>query len=439
MRMNRRAILYLYLLLLIIIIILNKIIGFSIPILLVDVVVVIFAVLMDKDELLVSLAFLLPLASCFEASTHIWLIYVIALLAKRVKVNASFVLFLSIFVILEMIAHIYYGVSDLNRVINYLFTFAMFIILITNKDQIVFDKMMKMYCLAIPLLIVFYILSAVSSGNTDVFNALFVDGARFGGTAGEEFSGMSININANTMAYYCISCISMTIVLLKRNILKTWQKTFYVILLFFSVLFGISTGSRTFIITLVLCVFLCLVSSLRDKKRVLISIIAFLSLCGIGVILINSNIPVIDATMARFERSDVSSMNGRTDILTEYMEKFQSSESFWALGSGVNGYMIIYDSDMAIHNGIIQVLICCGMFGFLAFLALIIKPLFSAIRRRISFYNYIPLIVCFLFLQTIQLLSPSLLLFPFALAYLPILQDGCIIATRDDRQNSDFA
>lgn len=417
---NKKLLLFIVIVSLIIII--TKVFGFGLPVLFIDFIIALFLLFMSKDDVLYSLFFLLPLSPCFDSAAHIWLICLAALFIKKMKCSIGFVLYALIFIGLELIAYLYYGISDLNRMIGYLSAMLIFIFIFTEikESRIVLDKAIKIYCFSVFLVIVFYLLSSLTNNGDDIVSVLF-GGARFGGTTGEEFSNMLISINANTLAYYCVSEIALLLVLMKKKALFDNQKTLFLLMTVFVAIFGILTVSRTFIITFAICIMLFLFSSLKNKKQLAISLVSFLAICVFGIVLINSDIPVINSSIERFQRDDLVSMNGRTDILSYYLTRFSSKSSFILFGSGVTDYGQVYNYPWAIHNGILQVLVCCGIFGFVTFIILLVFPIIKAIKIRRPFYAFIPLIVCIVFLQTIQLLNPYILLFPLAISYLPLI------------------
>lgn len=407
------------------IIFVTKIISIQVPIVIIDIIVMVFLLNMRKEDILYTLAFLLPLSVCFQASAHIWIIYMLVLFIKRMKYSVKFILLSLMFLLLEFFAHFYYGLSEINAVVTYVSYVLIFIYLVTEikNDNISFNMMLKMYCASVPLLIMFYLLSAVITGGTDVLKVLFVDGARFGGTAGEEFSGMSISLNANTLAYYCISEIAIIMVLLKDGILKKWQKKIYVIVIVLTTIFGVLTGSRTFVIVFTLGMILFWFNSLKNRRQIIVASLLLLLICVAVIVALNANIPTVELLVERFGRDDMVSMNGRTDILSQYINRFFADDSLFFFGSGVADYGLVYGLEMSIHNGIMQALICYGIFGFMLFAYYVLQPVVFAIKRRQAFYKYIPVILCLVFVQTIQLLNPCILLFPFAISYMALL-DG---------------
>ena len=299
-----------------------------------------------------------------------------------------------------------------------------YLIIDMRKNKLATNKMLKIYCASVFMLIIFYLLSSILDGHTNVFKALFVDGLRFGGTAGEEFSNLPINLNANTIAYYCASEIAMATALFKNHDLSNKEKVSFAVITIILLFLGIMTGSRTFIIVLVVYAVLVWFCSLKTMKQICVSVIMLLLAILAIAIVMNSNIPTVNLLIERFGREDVASMNGRTEILAQYIEKFTANDLYFLFGSGVTDYRFVYDLTQSIHNGIAQILVCSGMIGFLFFGYILLNPIVLAVRKKRAFYKYIPLITCFIFIQTIQLLNPFILMFPFAFSYLAIFSEN---------------
>ena len=420
----RKRIAKLYVLVLVLLIVLTKIFGIQIPMIAIDATVIVFLIFLNKDDLLYTMVFLLPLASCFQIGAHIWLIYLFMIAVKRKRFSARFISIVSIMLGLELFAHMYYDVSTLSGVVNYLANIALFVYIIVEfkNDGLSLIKVQKIYCASSFLLLLLFFLSVPISGGVDALNALFSGQERLGWMAGGNFESLPIKLNANTLAYYCIVEVALVLTMMRDGQLKKMQKIFFLCSALFSVMLGIMTGSRTFIVILLVMVVLFWFGGLKTKKQIVVSSILLITFCVIGVVIINSNVPIIDSALARFGKSDVISLNGRTDILSDYTEAFLSDGSLLVLGSGVTNYRDVFGFDLSIHNGTMQALVCYGIFGFIVFMFLILGPIMRAIRDKQPFYRFIPLIVSFAFIQTIQLLNPHILLFPLAMAYVPIFQ-----------------
>jgi len=111
--------------------------------------------------------------------------------------------------------------------------------------------------------------------------------------------------------------------------------------------------------------------------------------------------------MVRFNRADMITGNGRTNLFTLYFDIFFSKIRYMLIGTGVTQYRAVSGANQSIHNMFQQVLVCYGFLGAAIFFTAIIKPVFKMKgKTHVTFINFLPMLVVLLFSQTIQFINP---------------------------------
>ena len=112
----------------------------------------------------------------------------------------------------------------------------------------------------------------------------------------------------------------------------------------------------------------------------------------------------------------MESGGNRTNIFRKYMEVFFVNSRFVFLGAGVTQTNAVTGMGASMHNGLQQILVCCGSLGFLLYMYALGTPVVKTCsKRKIPLVYWLPLLSVIAFTQTIQFLNPMMLMLPYAI------------------------
>ncbi len=104
---------------------------------------------MVKEEMPELITFLIPMAALFNAP-YVWLIGIIAFLLKAKKIRIRTLLIISLIIIQELISHLIYGISNINRMMGYLITVVLLLYLLNEADNFInYKKCVRMFVLGV--------------------------------------------------------------------------------------------------------------------------------------------------------------------------------------------------------------------------------------------------------------------------------------------------
>jgi O-antigen ligase len=361
-------------------------------------------------------AFTMPLLYGLP-NTYIMLVTLAILIMKRPKINARFLAAIIVFALLEIVATIGYMSFSWIDIIGYLCAMALFLIYVLGIEDIDPKKCVEMYLLGSVILCGIIIISGIKASPSNWLNAYATGYYRFGNIQVDENSGMTLKVNANTLAYYSIVGISMCLVLLKHFEHKQIKgKIIHVAYILLFVLAGILSASRTWVYLLVIVLVLFAVTQFKSIRGGATFAVSAAAVVFVVMKAVQRLPQLYSGLMMRLERGDVVTGNGRIEIFQEYFEGFFHNPRFILLGTGVTHANDAIGINKSMHNGLQQIIVFLGIVGATIFLITILRPVVQLIRERIKFIYWIPLIAVILFTQTIQFINPYNLMFPYAIA-----------------------
>ena len=99
---------------------------------------------------------------------------------------------------------------------------------------------------------------------------------------------------------------------------------------------------------------------------------------------------------------------------SNYMEAFLSNPRYIIFGTGVTQYKAMTGLWGSVHNGTQQILVCCGLLGFVVYMVGLLKPVVDIRRtRKRKMAYWLPWVGCVLYVQTTQFLNPMMLMLPY--------------------------
>lgn len=390
---------------------------FNIPVIFFILLVILACVVLKYPRLVAFCYFFFPFLCSVHGFTMIPLIFALMIKAKRI--NYLQIFFSVLILLLEFINFLSYDFAvSMSRFVVYALYIALFFYLLydsklENKE---ICGSIKYYILGITAILIIITIVSISKFG---IQGVFFDSIRIGGEDPEvqnEMTAGATRMNANTLAYFAISGLSLLIFvpgLFKRNIYK------YLIGIFL-ILMGVLSTSRTWL----LLFFLILVAYwFFNKSRAKASVAILMAAFMFFILLYTTDFmsAFVERFSERFDEENIETAGGRTELFEFYNNYFWSHPERIVQGTGVIYYKTVCNTSTSMHCGIQQIYVCYGILGVLIFLTCA----FCFYRRYIKtmkchMFYVIPFGVCFIFDQSIQFLNPTILMFPILASTLPL-------------------
>ena len=363
-------------------------------------------------------------------NTYILIIGSIALLYKgRNVLNFRLYLIPLILIAQELVLMLSYTTVDMADELAFLSTLIIFATLLQMDGSMAKETVLS-YVIGVTAAFVIVILS---TGNAVGFPSLFAGNVRLGyeaaspaGGVSVPSAGVSLRFNPNEVAYFSITALSAALLLLVRTGVN---KILLVVCSAVCIVAGVLSQSRTWIIVVAFLALLQLVTSIRSAKMARRTFMAIGIFVACAAIFLVNNPGVQDQILGRFENGNLMTAGGRTEIMNEYNDYLVHNDGRLVFGSGVVGYRDVSGISSSTHNGIQQLIVCYGLFGSLLFIGLVAFSVARAQKgREVVAVCWIPLITTLLFLQSVQLINPWLLMLPLVCA----IQAVCLSERRPD-------
>ena len=377
----------------------------------------IFFYISSLNELVISLSFIAPLLYGLPGNYIMPLALIIYLIKKRRISKEQF--FYIIFIAgMEFVAARRYSSLQIDSILGYISIASLFFVMINEKSELDYEKCLRAFVLGITVICSVVIVSTIKNAPSNWIAQLSSGYFRFG-VVEDTTDGLRLSLNANAMSFFSIAGISIIMVLLKKG--RSENRTFLYAEFIILLLAGLLSLSRMWFIDGIVCVFFFIIFSGREKGFVLRGI-GILALIIIGIFVIDRYLPSLTVGIRnRFEREDLLTGNQRFSILKDYLNAFTKKPSYLLLGTGVTQYSRVLGlSGHSIHTGIVQILICYGVVGFVVFMYGWLKPILASIKRIDKVY-FVPFICVFVYSLSAQFVNPWYLLFPHLFAVYTVL------------------
>lgn len=274
------------------------------------------------------------------------------------------------------------------RVISFAFFSYHFFAEKEHRTRAFYDKMIFAFCLGIASTVVLGVAYWLAM-DADIFVGYF--------------SGIRNDRN------YFSATLSLGVAISVLYIFTSKQKYFtrkYPILVIIMIAGGLLSGSRTFMASLLIPVFIILgtVLSSQNINKMFILIVIFIG-CVFVAVSSERITEIILSTLERFFAGDMSGGNGRFETWGIYLKDYASSVWCILFGKGSEAeIMPKMETFMATHNTIIQGLYCGGFFGLVAYF-LVYFNLFARLSRhkKLRFIELLPiadLLLCRFFIAS---------------------------------------
>ena len=394
----------------------------SIPSVVFIVVLVLSALMGDKDELISICICCIAWSEAIKCHYVLIFCCVIFLLkyGKKTKIDFGFVPI--ILIIIWEFLHCFFGDVNLNGMISYAFLYVFLILIFYahNMQTLDYSFIMRTFAIAVFSVCCILVLRLLVHNNFS-FDMAFLDMQRLGLT-NEETGGMVIN--PNSLGVLCVLAAGCLVQIRSAGENKIADLVLTVLIL----VLGALTCSRTYLACLlILCMFLFVTSngSMKKKFKFLVGGILLLLISVLLMYLIFPS--TLDMFIQRLSGDDITS--GRDTLFNDYNSYlFSSSKAFlWGLGSlNLDEKVMQLSISFGVpHNGIQEILVAWGIIGLLLFIGMI----FVMIRRskqenpHQSWSNYALFIVLLAKIMVGQVITSNYTMLSLALIYLSLCHD----------------
>lgn len=373
-----------------------------------------FAVGATYETLIYMLCFMFPLL-CGIPSRYILLVFFSLLLIKKKKVDGRIISFLLYWIIKEIVAMFWVTQPGWVELMGYCTHICLMFYLILNEDVLNYKRCMDIYLLGtIALCGIITIRTLRTASSNWLF--LFSNGWFRFGMADEKTSGMVVELNANSLAYYAVTGLACGLFLFAEG--KGKQRVLYGLAITVCLLTGLMTVSRSFLLVLALVLIWTLMVIPKNPQTAIgILISGVLIVCG-GVWLLQSYPALLQGLITRLSDGNMSTGGGRSVLFARYLDAFLANPRLYFTGTGVTSYKEITGIYDSMHNALQQILVCYGIFGSILFYIGLLIPIVRCLRKNKGPWGMkiLPLGAVVLFVQTIQFVNPEMLMMPYVIA-----------------------
>lgn len=246
------------------------------------------------------------------------------------------------------------------------------------------------------------------------FSDLLTLGVRIGNTRelNDVSDGMLLSFNPNGLAMVCILASAVSILLFQKK-----KRLRYIVITVFSILIGITTQSRSFVLLLAILLFgFLVVSDLTKKSKFAIS----LGLIASWFVENKFLTSYVSAFTERMQTDDP--FNGRLEITAFYFKKMFQQADRLMFGVGLQNYQEKYGYAMSCHNAIQEIMVTWGVSGliFVVILFVVIYKNARTANASARFEQFLPFLLILIFKQFGQGFSDTVSILWIMVAYCAI-------------------
>lgn len=381
--------------------------------------IVISFMLLSIENLVSFFFFLIPLF-CGLPGNFIYPVFIIIFVYKTKRINISTLAIFAVFALLELFASMF--VQNLNFIdlVSYLSCFLIFLLILMNDDLTNSKKVLLSFFVGLLLFSIICFVSTIKNAPPNWLELFSKGWFRFGDTVNED--SMHIRANANDLGMYEMLGISCGFYFLNQ---KFKHKLLIISGMFFMLILGILSMSRTFFLSLVIFMILYFLISAKKLKTKLFFVVGIFVMFLFGISLIGKYPEIYEGLLTRFSDDTIATGGDRISIFNMYSEAFFSNGRVMILGSGVVGYKSVMGIEYAMHNMIQQIFVCYGFVGGVILTCIIVRRFVYKFKESKSI-TWLPAIVAILFCyQANQFINPWVNMFPLLVLFIPLLMSSC--------------
>ena len=373
-----------------------------------------FAALASIENIIYMFCFMFPLA-CGLPGKYLFLFFLAVLIVKKKRIDITVFVFILYWILKELIAAFWVINPDIIDIMGYLVFVIVFFTLIYDEPVLDYKKCINIYLTGTIVLCVIIIVRTILTAPSN-WLWLFSNGWFRFGMADEATTEMVVQLNANSLAYYCIVGIACGIVPIVSDIENS--KIVGIISVVVCLFTGILTVSRSFLLITGVILILVVITMPKNKKMMIAITILVFGLVVAGLIFSQNNPELVEGITARFTDKTFSTGGGRNVLLKRYMEAFIENPRLYIMGTGVTYYKEITGIYNSMHNATEQIIVCYGLIGGTLFIIGMLIPVIKCWVKndKKKAIQLGPFIAVILFIQTIQFVNPEMLMFPYIIA-----------------------
>lgn len=317
---------------------------------------VIICLFFNNNHVYCFLAFIIPGANGISY-TFISLIVLLSLIIKGINFNSTILIIGLILSVIEILSFIY-GPFNLFELVRFMGVFFVaFLYMGETKNNFGHAKILNYFYFG-------FIVAMINLFGQYImhysFSELFSLSIRFGNTKelfGYGKDAILLSYNPNGLGTLCLLTIFTSLLMVKVQ-----SRKIYYLVTFFSVLVGIMTQSRTFLLTFVFAIAIYILAEIKSLKS-LIKIVTFGGVLGGICILLFATVlsSYAESLLERFQTSDL--FNGRIEIMQYYLLESLKYPLRFLFGVGMQDYQGKYLYEMSCHNAIQEIMITWGITG----------------------------------------------------------------------------
>lgn len=371
----------------------------------------VFAVISPVEEILYMICFMLPLA-CGIPGTYLFLVFWGVLVIKEKRISPMLLLLLIYWICKEVVATFWVANPDIVEIIGYCIHIILFFFLIYDNSIIDYKKCINVYLIGTILLCAVIVVRTFLTAPSN-WLWLFSNGWFRFGMADDSTAGMVLQLNANSLAYYCVVGIACGVMSL-ANI--GTSKLIGILSLVICLFTGALTVSRSFLL-IAGVILIVAVITMPKSRTTTIGIFAIAAIIAVVAIVLVQNYPeLLEGFTARLTDKNMSTGGDRTILFQRYLDAFLANPRLFFTGTGVSYYKEITGIYNSMHNATEQIIVCYGIVGGLIFLISMLIPAFKIKRTNGKLIQWSPFFAVLLFVQTIQFVNPDMLMLPYIIA-----------------------
>lgn len=402
---NKNMLLYACTAVLCLLIFIRDVMEIGIPNITFAVVVCMAALILKLDSFKIFLFFLFPFTCGIPGYTM--LVSIIALLFKslgKTKIRSIQIIPIVFIALLELFNNmIHIGDIDISAYASFISFIAVFFFILFDKSN--YNQSRE--CVTAFVLGTVFVTVVIYYKMITVFGLDMILMGHLRGAMGditEEGTGKLIT-NGNNMAY--LSIILVSILLIGAKKLKLPVILYYALLLF-SVLIGMGSFSRTWMLLIALITVIYLIYQRSFKALFSLSLVL-----GAIVFLFPYILDAFTNVMTdRMTTENVETAGGRTVIFNHYNEIWSQNILYVLFGVSVTSYYKVLHYSHAMHNTLQQIYVCTGIMGLLLYSYCFLKFFKGKYKGKKTLVNYLPFFAGTMFLMSIQFLRPYFLMLP---------------------------
>ena len=396
----------------------RNVLEIAFPVVLYLGIVAVIAAISTKEQLMALALSFIPLSAGFQFKYAILICVAVFIVKFGATIKRPAYIFPIVLMFSWELLHIISGDLMLMETLRG-FSELIFLGLILMSDDFDFSNGVLMRILAYTTVASAIIVFWVSLREVDYNLTAFLEsGARFGQfeTDSENFK---FTFNPNSLGLMSNMGI-MGILMLITN--KKANKLDYLTLIL-SVIIGIMTLSRSFLVCLVMIAICYVLFRNVSLNKKILSILAIVAICLIVLVIMNAVFPdIIENYVNRFKEEDIT--NGRDDLFGFYNKHIFSGAEYLLFGVGLQNYgekvnRIHGASHNVCHNAYQELVVVWGVVGLALFIYLIILLIKKAkeMNSSITAFSFVPLGIFLFKLMSGQFISSGVEILYFALIF----------------------